>query len=419
MGLVEDIKKNIDLSQYKGIKKVVLAYSGGVDTSIMIKLFQDVCGFEVIAVTLDLGQKEYSNVDKKSIKEKAEKLGARHHFIDAKREFITDYAWKAVQSNCLYQGAYPNSTALARPLISKHLVEVAKREGAGAVAHGSTGKGNDQVRFDVSFMALDPNLKIIVPVRDWSLMRDEEIKYAQQKNILIPVKKDSPYSIDANLWGRSIECGILEDPATEPPDDAYEWVALPHKAQDKIETVKISFKKGVPTEIDCADGKFTDPVEMVERMNTVAGRNGVGLIDHMEDRVVGLKSRENYECPAALAFIFAHKDLEKYVLTREENDFKPLVDKAWGDLVYRGLWYSPLMKSLNAYLEASQEYVDGWVKLKLYKGSMRVVGRSSEHALYDKLLATYDKGTTFNQKDAIGFIKLWGLNTVMANKVRK
>ncbi len=419
MGLVENIKKQVDLSQYKGIKKVVLAYSGGVDTSIMIKLFQDVCGFEVIAVTLDLGQKEYSNVDKKSIKEKAEKLGAKHYFIDAKEDFIKNYAWKGVQANCLYQGAYPNSTALARPLISKHLVEVAKKEGAGAVAHGSTGKGNDQVRFDVSVAALDSSIKIIAPVRDWLLNRDEEIAYAQQKNIWIPVKKDSPYSIDANLWGRSIECGVLEDPATEPPEDAFEWVKVPEKARDKPEVVKITFKKGVPVEIECADGKTTGAVEMVDKMNEVAGRNGIGLIDHMEDRVVGLKSRENYECPAAIAFIAAHTDLEKYVFTREENDFKPYVTKTWGDLVYRGLWYSPLMKSLNAYLETSQEYVDGWVKLKLYKGSMRVIGRYSEHALYDKLLATYDKGTTFNQKDAIGFIKLWGLNTVMANKVRK
>lgn len=417
MGLVDDIKNKIDVSCYRDIDRVVLAYSGGVDTSIMIKLLQDVCDAEVIAVTLDLGQEEYSKHDKSKIKSKAESLGAEHYFIDSKSEFVTDYVWMGVKANCMYQGAYPNSTALGRPLIAKHLVEIAKKEKAAAIAHGSTGKGNDQVRFDVSISSLAPEMKIIAPVRDWNLARDEEMEYARENGIAVPVKKACPYSIDANIWGRSIECGILEDPGHEPPEDVFEWVKVPEKAKDTATEVTLHFEKGVPVKIECNGDSVADPLAIVTTMNEVAGENGVGIIDHMEDRTIGLKSREVYECPAALPILAAHADLEKYVLTREENEFKPMVDKTWSEFVYKGLWYSPLMGSLNAFIDDSQKRVTGWVRMKLYKGSMRVTGRGSANALYDKKLATYDKHTTFDQTDAKGFIKLWGMNTVIAKKV--
>ncbi len=419
MGLMDDIKNNVDLSRYSDIQKVVLAYSGGVDTSIMIKLLNEVCDAEVIAVTVDLGQSEYTQHKKDKIKSKAEELGAKHYFIDAKKEFVEDYLWKGVKANCMYQSAYPNSTALGRPLIAKYLVSVCEKEGASAIAHGSTGKGNDQVRFDVSIAALSPEANIIAPIRDWNLSRDSEIEYAKEKEIPLPVKETSPYSVDANLWGRSIECGVLEDPSKEPPDDVFEWVKPPEVSADTPTEIVIHFSGGVPEKIETQGNTITDPIEMVSTLNNIAGENGVGIIDHMEDRTVGLKSREIYECPAAVSFLTAHADLEKYVLTREENEFKQIVDKTWSELVYKGLWFSPLMGSLNAYLDHSQKNVTGWVKLKLYKGSLRVVGRDSENAIYDKLLATYDKHTTFNQRDSIGFIKLWGLNTVIANKVRK
>jgi len=397
----------------------VLAYSGGVDTSIMIKLLQDICKTEVIAVTLDLGHGEYSQHDESKIKSKAESLGAKHYFVDAKEEFITGYVWAGVKANCMYQGAYPNSTTLGRPLIAKHLVEIAKKEGALAVAHGSTGKGNDQVRFDVSILSLAPEMKIIAPVRDWNLARDEEIEYAKENNIPLPVESGSPYSVDANLWGRSIECGVLEDPSHAPPDDVFEWVTLPEKAKDSATTVTMHFEKGIPVKLE-HDGEFVNgPVEIVTAMNSIAGENGVGIIDHMEDRTIGLKSREIYECPAAVSILAAHADLEKYVLTREENEFKPIVDKVWSEMVYKGLWFSPLMNSLNAFVDDSQECVTGWVKMKLYKGNMIVIGRNSANAIYDQKLATYEKHTTFDQKDAIGFIKLWGMNTIIANKVKQ
>jgi argininosuccinate synthase len=419
MSLAEKIKKEVDASQYEEVDTVVLAYSGGVDTSVMVKLIQEVCGAEVITLTLDLGQREYKKEDLNAMKEKALSLGAKKHFfIDAKKEFVEGYISKAVKTNSLYQGQYPNSTALGRPLIAKHLVETAEKEGAEAVAHGCTGKGNDQVRFDISVLSLNPELKIIAPVRDWDLKRDEEIIYAKEEGIPVPVNGSSPYSIDANMWGRSIECGILEHPHEEAPEDVFEWCVLPEDAPNEATKVKISFEQGVMSELEVGGGITTDKVGMVGLLNSVAGKNGVGIIDHMEDRTIGLKSREVYECPASTVILKAHADLEKYVQTREENEFKPVVDKLWSECVYKGLWHSPLMNSLNAFVNESQKYVTGWVKLKLYKGNAQVIARGSEYALYDHGLATYNVGTKFNQKDSLGFIKLWGLNTVIASKVR-
>ena len=419
MNLAEKIKETVDCSQYKDIGKVVLAYSGGVDTSVMVRLIQEVCDADVVTLSLDLGQKEYKKEDLEQMREKALSLGAeKHFFVDAKEEFVEGYVSKAVKANSLYQGQYPNSTALGRPLIAKHLVEVAEKEGADAVAHGCTGKGNDQVRFDVSVLSLKPDLKIIAPVRDWDLKRDEEMEYAKEEGISIPVSNGSPYSVDANMWGRSVECGVLEHPHEEAPEDAFEWCVLPEKAPDELTKVKLHFEQGVLSKVEIDGDALSNGIEMVDFLNSIAGKNGVGVIDHMEDRTIGLKSREVYECPAATVILKAHADLEKYVHTKEENEFKPVVDKLWSECVYKGLWYSPLVSALNAFINESQKCVTGWVKLKLYKGNAQVIARSSEYALYDHGLATYNAGTTFNQKDALGFIKLWGLNTVMASKVR-
>jgi len=419
MDLAEKIKQSIDSTVYDGIEKIILAYSGGVDTSVMVKLLQEVCNAEVITLTVDLGQKEYKREDLKVMEKKSLSLGSeKHFFIDAKEEFVQHYLSKAVKANSLYQGQYPNSTALGRPLIAKHLVETAEKEGAQAVAHGCTGKGNDQVRFDVSVLSLKPDLRIIAPVRDWNLKRDEEMEYAKEAGIPLPVSKSSPYSVDANMWGRSVECGLLEHPHEEAPEDAFEWCVLPEKAPDEATKVKLHFEQGVLSKVEVNGNSVSDKVGMISLLNDVAGKNGVGVIDHMEDRTIGLKSREVYECPAATVILKAHADLEKYVLTKEENEFKPAVDKLWSECVYKGLWYSPLMSELNAFVEESQRYVSGWVKLKLYKGSAQVIARSSEYALYDHKLATYNKETTFNQKDSLGFIKLWGMNTVIASRVR-
>jgi argininosuccinate synthase len=397
---------------YEDVNKIVLAYSGGLDTSVILKMLQDVCQAEVVSLTLDIGQQ----VDLKAAAEKAKALGAlKHYSVEAKKEFADGYITKAIKANSLYQGEYPNSTTIGRPLIAKYLVEIARKEKADAVAHGCTGKGNDQVRFDISVLSLDPELEIIAPVRDWGLMRDKEMEYAQKHGIPVPVTKKSPYSVDENMWGRSSECGILEYPHEEAPDDVFHWCTLPEKAPDKAEKVKIHFEQGIPVKF----GDCTEMAEIVQELNEVAGKHGVGIIDHMEDRTVGLKSREVYECPAATVLLKAHKDLEKYVLTREENEFKPVVDKLWSEMAYKGLWYSPLMGSLNAFMDKSQEFVDGWVKLKLYKGSSMVIARHSDNALYDHNLATYDEGSSFDQSHAKGFIQLWGLNTVSAMKVRK
>ena len=417
---VKKIKSSVPASEYEGIKKVVLAYSGGTDTSIILHLLQEAFGFEVITLTMDFGQEEYKKSGLAAMKQKALSTGAsKAYVIDAKKEFVDGYVAKAIKSNCLYGGVYPNSTAIGRYLISEYLVKVAHEEGAQAVVHGCTGKGNDQVRFDISVKSIDPTLKVIAPVRDWGLNRDEEYEYAEAAGIKLSTKKSSPYSVDANLWGRSSECGTIEHPDMEVPADALAWVTLPENAPDKPATITLHFEAGMPTKLSTAGQTVTGSLPVIESLNALAGIHGIGIIDCMEDRTVGLKSREYYECPAAVVVLSAHKDLEKLVLTKEENAFKPIVDKQFADMSYQGLWYSPLMEALNAFIDASQKKVTGWVKLKLYKGSCAVVARSSPYALYNLSLATYDKGSTFNQKDALGFIKLWGLNTVLAAQVAK
>jgi len=393
-------------------EKIVLAYSGGLDTSVAIRWIQEKYSADVVTVTVDVGQQE----DLAKVERNSKTVGAvRHYSIDAKEEFVKDYIHPAVKANALYMGKYPLSTALARPLIVKKLVEVARKEDATAVAHGSTGKGNDQVRFDVSAKALAPELKIVAPIREWNLSRDEEIKYAERNGIPIPVSLNSPYSIDQNLWGRSIECGVLEDPAKEPPEEIYEWTVSPEKAPAEPERVSVGFEKGVPVTVNETK---TSPLELVQRLNAKAGSHGIGRIDHMEDRLVGIKSRECYECPAATLLLEAHKELEKTVLTRHELQFKQQVEAQWAFLVYAGLWMEPLREDLDAFIDMTQERVTGEVKLKLYKGSATVVSRSSPLSLYDANLATYNVGTTFDQKWSEGFIEIWGLPTRAASIVK-
>jgi argininosuccinate synthase len=354
----------------------VLAFSGGLDTSVSIKWLQDKLNIDVVTVTVDVGQGD----SPKEIEEKAYSIGVKKHYsIDAKHEFATDYIFPAIKANALYEGKYPLGTALARPLIASKLVRVAEEEGAYAVSHGCTGKGNDQVRFDVTIKALNPSLKIIAPVREWSLSRDEEIKYAQKFGIPIKVKK-SIYSIDQNLWGRSIESGPLEDAMNEPSIDVFEWTKPVEETPDEPTYVDIKFENGAPISIN---GKANNPVQLIEKLNKIAGEHGVGFIDHIEDRLVGIKSRETYEAPAAVAIIEAHKDLEKLVLTRHELAFKAKIEQEWAWLTYSGLWVEPLMDALNSFIDATQKRVNGVVKLKLFKGNCRVVGRGSPDSLYN------------------------------------
>ncbi|MBS7604983.1 MAG: argininosuccinate synthase [Candidatus Bathyarchaeia archaeon] len=394
-------------------RKIVLAYSGGLDTSVLVKWLQEKYDAAVITVTLDLGQKE----DLKAIEEKSYRLGTlKHYSIDAKEEFVKNYVFPAIKANALYEGKYPVSTALSRPLIASKLVEVAEIEGAEAVAHGCTGKGNDQVRIEVTVRALNPRLKVIAPVREWGMTRDAEIEYAKKHGIPIPVDKDKPYSIDQNLWGRSIECGILEYPEKEPPEDAFEWTVSPEKAPNEPEYITLEFENGVPKSLN---GVNMSPADLIETLNNIAGRHGVGRIDHMEDRLVGIKSREVYECPAATVIIEAHKDLEKLVLTRHEILFKQHVDLEWAYLVYAGLWMDPLREDLDAFINKTQDRVTGEVRVKLYKGCATVVGRSSPYSLYDMSLATYNIDSSFDQSAAGGFIELWGLATKVAGALKR
>ncbi|MBO3801634.1 MAG: argininosuccinate synthase [Thermoproteota archaeon] len=392
--------------------KVVLAYSGGLDTSVMIKWLQEKYGAEVVTVTVDVGQKE----DFGEVEHKALRLGAKKHYtIDAKEEFVRDYIFPAIMANALYEEKYPLSSALSRPLISKKLVEVALKENADTIAHGSTGKGNDQVRFETTVMSLNPKIKVLAPVREWNLSRNEELVYAKEKGIPIKIKS-SPYSIDQNLWGRSIEAGVLEDPSLEPPEDAFELTVDPTKAPDNPEYVKIKFENGVPTAIN---NSYLDSVSLISYLNELAGKHGVGRIDHIEDRLVGIKSREVYECPAAVTLIEAHKELEKLVLTKNELMFKQLIDQTWTNLTYDGLWINPLRLDLEAFIKETQKRVYGEVKVKLFKGSVSVVSRSSPYSLYDVALSTYDSQSKFDQTLAKGFIEIWSLQTRAAYNAMK
>ncbi len=384
-------------------EKVVLAYSGGVDTSVAIKWLQEKYDLEVIAFSVDVGNEP----DFLAIKEKALKLGAVKAIVaDARKAFVEEFVFPALKANAMYQGHYPLATALARPLMARLLVETALKEGAKSVAHGCTGKGNDQVRFDVSVAGLAPDLKILAPARDWEMNREETIKYAKRHAIPLPVTAESPYSIDQNLWGRSIECGVMEDPWAEPPEDAFIWVRPVENTPDKPEYVEVGFEEGIPVSLN---SHRLDGITLIERANDLAGRHGVGRIDHIEDRVVGIKSREVYEAPAALMLIQAHQALESLTLSKEQLRFKQLISGEYSDLVYNGLWFTSFREDLTAYIESSQRFVTGAVRLKLHKGSSIVVGRKSPYSLYRHDLATYDKGDVFDRSAAVGFIHLWGL----------
>jgi argininosuccinate synthase len=387
--------------------KVVLAYSGGLDTSVCIRYLQILHKLDVITVTVDCGQQD----DFKEIEKKADAIGAtKHVYIDAREDFVHDYIVPSIKANGLYQGKYPLATALARPLIAAKAVEVAKKEGAIAVAHGCTGKGNDQIRFDVTMRALSPDLKIIAPIRDLNLTRDLEISFAKEQNI--PISSEAKkYSIDINLWGRALEGGKIEEADFEPPEDAFQFINFQN---DKAGYMEIEFEEGIPVAVD---DEHIPLVDLIQYANDVAGGHGIGIIDHIEDRIVGIKSREVYEAPAALAIIEAHKDLEKMVLTKHELAFKQIVDNQWSWLAYSGLWQDPLRTDLDKFIDATQNRVSGKVRLKMEKGSLRVVGRKSKYSLYKDALATYATGSTFDQSLAKGFVELWGLQSVIANSV--
>lgn len=386
-------------------KKIVLAYSGGLDTSVAIKWLQEKGGYDVIALSLDLGEGK----DVEFIRDKALKVGAiKSYMIDAREMFAKDFILPSLKANALYEHKYPMSASLSRPLISQLLVQVAEEEGAVAVAHGCTGKGNDQVRFDVSVAALNPSLEIVAPVREWAWSRDEEIDYAKKHNIPIPIDKENPFSIDVNLWGRSCEAGVLEDPWTEPPEEAFEWTTNPTQAPDEPEYVEIGFAKGVPVSLN---GEQLPLVTLIEKLNQIAGKHGVGRIDHVENRLIGIKSREVYEAPAALVLIKAHQELETITLPRELFQFKSVIELKYAEMVYNGLWFSPLKKALDAFIEETQQTVTGSVRMKLYKGTFQPVGRKSPLSLYNLDLATYNPGDAFDHSAALGFIKLWGLPT--------
>jgi argininosuccinate synthase len=391
-------------------KKIVLAYSGGLDTSVAIKWLQE-NGYDVIAVCLDVGEGK----DLDFIKEKALKVGAiKSVVIDAKNEFAESFVLPALQANTMYENKYPLVSALSRPLIAKKLVEVAEAEGADAVAHGCTGKGNDQVRFEVSFAALNPDLEVIAPVREWSWSREEEIEYAKKHNIPVPIGKESPYSIDQNLWGRANECGILEDPWATPPEDAYDLTNSIEDAPDVPEIIEIDFVQGKPVALN---GESYPLDLLILELNKIAGNHGVGRIDHVENRLVGIKSREVYECPAAITLIKAHKELEDLCLVRETAHFKPIMEQKLCEVIYNGLWFSPLNDAIKAFLAETQKTVTGKVRVKLFKGNAIVEGRKSEYSLYNEKLATYTSNDEFDHNAAIGFTKLWGLPTQVHSMV--
>lgn len=387
-------------------KKVVLAYSGGVDTSVCIPYLKHEWGVEeVITLAADLGQGD----ELEPVREKALKSGASESLVaDVKDSFVKDYAFAAIQANALYENRYPLGTALARPLIAKILVETAEKYGADAIAQGCTGKGNDQVRFDVSCAALNPNLKILAPAREWGMSREETIAYGERYGIPVPVKKSSPYSIDKNLLGRSIEAGVLEDPAFEPPEEIYQMTKAIADTPNEPEYIEIGFQQGIPTTLN---GVAKTPVALIEELNQLAGNHGIGRIDMIENRLVGIKSREIYESPAMVVLIQAHRDLESLTLTADVSHYKRGIEDTYTQLVYNGLWYSPLKAALDGFIQKTQERVSGTVRLKLFKGNATLVGRWSDNSLYTPDLATYGAEDQFDHKAAEGFIYVWGLPT--------
>lgn len=385
-------------------EKIVLAYSGGLDTSVAIKWLTQ-SNYDVIACCLDVGEGK----DLDFIKEKALEVGASASYtIDAKEEFAQDFALVALQAHTYYEGEYPLVSALSRPLIAKKLVQIAEKEGASAIAHGCTGKGNDQVRFEIAIHALAPHLKVVAPVRDWKWSREEEIAYAKENNIPIPIDLENPFSVDQNLWGRSNECGVLENPWAAPPEEAYDLTAALENTPDLPDNIEITFQGGVPISINDEAMPLAD---LILALNQLAGKHGIGRIDHIENRLVGIKSREVYECPGAVTLITAHKALEDLTFVREMAHFKPIIEQKISETIYNGLWYSPLTEALINFLKTTQQYVNGVVRLKLFKGHAIVTGRKSPNSLYDENLATYTSADTFDQEAAVGFIKLFGLPT--------
>jgi len=397
----------------KKIDKILLAYSGGLDTSVSIKWLEEKYGAEIITFTADLGQDE----DWLQIKEKALETGAeKAYIVDLKKQFLENYAFKGLKANALYEGKYPLATALARPLIAKKMVEVAKKEGVDALAHGCTGKGNDQVRFEVSFKALAPELEIIAPLRDWGFTtREEEIEYAAKNDIKVKATKESPYSIDQNIWGLSVECGKLENPWTEPPADAYQWTNDIKDTPDESTYLTIAFKNGKPISLN---GTEMDSVKLVSELNKIGSTYGIGRIDMVEDRLVGIKSREIYETPAGEILLKTHRELESLTLDKETLQYKENISKKYAELTYNGLWFSPLKKALDSFIDNTQKSVNGVVKLKLEKGKAVVVGRKSNNSLYQYGLATYDEKDAFDHNSAPGFINLWALPVQVANQVK-
>ena len=397
------------------VRRVLLLYSGGLDTSVMLKWIQDRYGAEVVCLTVNLGQ---PGEDYAVIEDKAERLGALEcHVVDARERFARDFVVPAIKANALYGGGYPLFTALGRPLIAGLAVEHARRSGCDTIAHGCTGKGNDQVRIEATVATLAPELKTIAPVRSWQMGREEEIAYAREHGI--PVKggtETPPYSIDDNLWGRSSEGRWIEDLGHAPEDDVFQLVTRPEEAPDEAETVTVEFEAGVPVAFN---GERLGIVDLLEAVAEVGCRHGVGIVDHIEDRIVGLKVRDIYEVPAAAILLTAHQELEKLVGTIHQNQFKPELDRQWGYLVYAGLWWEPLRSDLDAYMDAVNAQVTGTIGLRLYKGSVRVVTRSSPNAVYDADLASFaESGGLFSQAASPGFIELWSLQSRMAHRIR-
>jgi len=386
------------------IMKIVLAYSGGLDTSVIVKWLKEKYNAEIITATGFLGQVN----EIKGVKEKAAKTGAVKSFVyDLREEFLTGYVWKALKAGAIYEGEYPMATAIGRPLLAKMLVDTAIQENADAVAHGCTGKGNDQVRFEVGVQSLAPHLKVIAPLREWEFRsREEEMEYALKNGIPVNATKKSPYSIDENLWGIAIECGALEDPEAAPPDDAFQITVDPKYAPEKSVVITIGFEKGIPVTLD---GIELGSVELVTQLRDMGAAHGIGRLDLIENRVVGIKSREVYEAPAAVILHAAHKELEKLILDKETSRFKQHVSVIYANLIYDGLWYSPLFKSLTSFIDSTQETVTGEIKLELYKGTIKTLSRKSIYSLYNKELATYTSDDKFDHKASEGFIKIYGL----------
>lgn len=383
--------------------KVVLAYSGGLDTSVAIPWLKDQ-GYDVVTLTMHVGQ-QADNLQE--IKEKAMATGAeKAYVVDLREQFIDTFIWPALKANALYQGVYPLNSALSRPMIGQALIWCAEKENAIAVAHGCTGKGQDQVRIEIACNALNPDIEVLAPVRDWGFTREEEMDYALAHNVPVPTTRQSPYSIDDNLWGRSIECGILEDPWNEPPKDAYALTVDPMDAPDECVTLEITFEKGIPVAIN---GQKMGSVEIIDYMNKIAGKAGYGRIDMVEDRLVGFKSREVYECPGALSLIEAHKKLETITLSKEVLKAKKEQEVKFAEMTYEGYWFSPLMQAVQSFIDTTQQYVNGTVRMQFYKGNGVVNGMKSDNSVYRKDIATYSEGDIFDQSAALGFIKIWGL----------